>query len=134
MPRHWRSGWQRMWPKRAFHDQNFFPHSVHGRVIFGADGSGLLEVVVVVLGVGLGEEEEEEGISMRTNLVRFLRWWGAEEAAAVGVVGGGKGWKRRGVGGEREKSGGGRGGGGRERRGVGEGEEVSSMVVMDCLK
>lgn len=30
-----------MWPKRAFHDQNFLPHSVQGRVILGAAGSGL---------------------------------------------------------------------------------------------
>ena len=29
-----------MCPNNAFHDQNFFPHSLHGRVIFGAPGSG----------------------------------------------------------------------------------------------
>jgi hypothetical protein len=31
-----------MWPNKAFHDQNFLPHSLHGRVIFGAVGSGFL--------------------------------------------------------------------------------------------
>lgn len=29
-----------MCPNKAFHDQNFFPHSLHGRVILGALGSG----------------------------------------------------------------------------------------------
>ena len=30
IPRHWRSGWHRMWPNSAFHDLNTLPHSVHG--------------------------------------------------------------------------------------------------------
>ena len=30
IPRHWRSGWHRMWPNSAFHDVNSLPHSVHG--------------------------------------------------------------------------------------------------------
>jgi hypothetical protein len=32
IPRHWRSGWHRMWPNSAFHDVNSLPHSVHGGV------------------------------------------------------------------------------------------------------
>lgn len=40
MPRHWRSGWQRMWPKRAFCDQNLFPHSLQGAVMVAAERSG----------------------------------------------------------------------------------------------
>lgn len=40
MPRHPRSGWQRMWPHNALRDRNLLPHSLHGWVSFGAAGSG----------------------------------------------------------------------------------------------
>lgn len=40
MPRHWRSGWQRMCPNSAFCDQKRFPHSVQGEVASALDGSG----------------------------------------------------------------------------------------------
>lgn len=40
IPRHGRSGWQRMWPNRAFDDGNILPHSLQGWVILGAFGSG----------------------------------------------------------------------------------------------
>ena len=89
MPRHWRSGWHRMWPKRAFQDQNFFPHSVQGLVIFGAPGSGFLPY----LGLEMPVFREETASPIRINLVRFRRGlgWGFtgvedEEPNSVVVV------------------------------------------------
>ena len=79
MPRHWRSGWHRMCPKSAFHDQNFLPHSLQGRVIFGAVGSGFfvyLGFMILVL------ESAANELLIRINLLLFFRgfWWclGAE--------------------------------------------------------
>lgn len=81
MPRHCRSGWHRMWPKRAFHDQNFLPHSLHGLVIFGAVGSGFLTCLGLEKPTG-----ELAGVSIRTSLDRFRRGFswrlaGVEEEA-----------------------------------------------------
>lgn len=62
-----------MWPKRAFQDQNFLPHSVQGMVIFGAPGSGFLlyfRLETPVAGV------EETPSPIRTSLERFRRGLG----------------------------------------------------------
>lgn len=91
MPRHCRSGWHLMCPKRAFHDQNFLPHSLHGLVIFGAVGSGFLPYLGFEMPIG-----EVAAVSNRMSLERFRRGFswrfaGVEEEAkkspmAVGVV------------------------------------------------
>ena len=122
MPRHRRSGWHRMWPKRAFQDQKVLPHSVHGV------GS---VVSVCLTGAGV--------VSMRRSLERrFLR--NEVEGVVVVVVGVVGGWnkcspsswlKGVGLGGAMASGGGGVGGG------FGVGKVVSSMVLENgemCMK
>lgn len=74
MPRQWRSGWHLMCPNRAFHDQNFFPHSLQGLVIFGALGSGLLPTTCL-LGLEMPPGfvgSRIKGAPMGNNLERLL--------------------------------------------------------------
>jgi hypothetical protein len=57
-----------MCPNSAFQDQNFRPHSLHGVVIFGADGSGFFTHLGLLVGLSL---------SCLISLERFFRgfWW-----------------------------------------------------------
>lgn len=62
-----------MCPKRAFHDQNVLPHSLQGRVIFGAPRSGFLPDLGLVPPV---EQLVPAGLSILINLVRFFLGFG----------------------------------------------------------
>lgn len=91
MPRQWRSGWHLMWPYRAFHDQNFLPHSVQGCVISGLLVVGFEEpprrrnLVRFFLGLLTAAAEEVDGFSfmVTTHLlsmfILFSCWWGKKK-------------------------------------------------------
>lgn len=81
-----------MWPKRAFHDQNVRPHSVHGVVILGADGLGFFGGLGRLL-AGLSSSASSGLVSLErffrcccgALLSAMVREVEDEEASAAGV-------------------------------------------------
>ncbi|XP_074298477.1 uncharacterized protein LOC141629358 [Silene latifolia] len=70
---------QKVCREMSLRDQNVLPHSVHGQVILGADGSGFLNRVFDC-GMGL----------IQRNLEHLRLWWTVEEGGMEKVSGEGK--------------------------------------------
>lgn len=76
IPRHWRSGWHRMWPNSAFHDGNRLPHSVHGGVSSPV-GDDRTRATPPPSGESARTTNAGGGSGSARDSVSIVSWWGA---------------------------------------------------------